>query len=63
MYLGLINSTVVNPSPVGGVRDKKQHPAAQIQFKKSTVPSYGAYNLNTGSVMEIAPPGTASVSV
>jgi len=41
---------------------------AQVQFKKSPAPSYGGYlvegtyNLN-GGVVEVAPPGAASVSV
>jgi len=68
MYLGLVNSAAANPSPVGAVRDKGQHSGGQIQFKKSPVASYGGnlvegtYNLNTGSVIDIAVPGTASAS-
>jgi len=68
MYLGLVNSTAVNPSPVGVVGDKEQHTGARVQFKKSPAPSYGGYlaegtyNLN-GGVVEIALPGAASVSV
>ena len=69
MYIGLVKSAVVNPSPVRAVPDKEQSSGAQIQFKKSPAPSdggylaEGTYNLNIGSVMDIYPQGTASLSV
>ena len=69
MHLGLVNSTAMNPSPVGEIGDKGQQSGTQVQFKRSPAPSSGGYpgertyNLNTGGVVEIPPPGTTSVSV
>jgi len=67
MYIGLfdsLNGTVVSLPPVGAVGGERQHPGVQIQFNNSPAPSsYGTYDLNTGGVTEIAPPGTAPVFV
>jgi hypothetical protein len=70
MYLGFVNSTAMSPSPVGAIGNKEQQPGALAQIRyKPPAPSYrrylieGTYNLNTGGPVEIAPPGTTSISV
>jgi len=41
MYIGLVNSAAMNPSPAGPIGDKERQFGTQIQFKKSPAPSSG----------------------